>query len=229
MPRGSIAIIPAASTTFVSGVVPYPYRQEADFGYLTGILQHSVAVVQACGNAGACLATLWSCYPMQATVFKQVMHASHRLHCIFLCCRWPGTAQIHSLCSSSKPRGGQYYRSYPPRHMTLSCSWGLQPGQQVQHSNIRRREELVGVRLCHVMSQQPEHCSSFRTCSKPLISIRLWVMRSQNTSSTLCRFGYHLLLGIVQQGTCTEQLCLGSCQLSLSVAGSSMWHAKGME
>jgi len=52
MPRGSIAIIPAASTTFVSGVVPYPYRQEADFAYLTGILQHSVAVVQACGNAG---------------------------------------------------------------------------------------------------------------------------------------------------------------------------------
>jgi hypothetical protein len=53
MPRGSIAVIPAASTTFVSGVVPYPYRQEADFAYLTGILQHSVAVIQACGQAGA--------------------------------------------------------------------------------------------------------------------------------------------------------------------------------
>eukprot|EP00879_Flechtneria_rotunda_P028716 GHRR01030931.1.p1 GENE.GHRR01030931.1~~GHRR01030931.1.p1 ORF type:complete len:455 (+),score=161.77 GHRR01030931.1:479-1843(+) len=51
MPPGSIAILPAASLAYVTGVIPYPYRQDADFLYLTGIQQQAVAVIQAGGNA----------------------------------------------------------------------------------------------------------------------------------------------------------------------------------
>jgi hypothetical protein len=36
MPPASVAIIPAARQQFVTGVIPYPYRQDADFMYLTG-------------------------------------------------------------------------------------------------------------------------------------------------------------------------------------------------
>jgi hypothetical protein len=110
MPRGAVAVIPAAATAFVTGVIPYvsaraparawppqarqlaepqrhgspralaetlaapaprhvkrdlplplahprpqPYRQDADFGYLTGMAQHAVAVVvgEQGGGSGA--------------------------------------------------------------------------------------------------------------------------------------------------------------------------------
>lgn len=36
MQPGEIALAPAASQSFVTGVIPYPYRQDADFLYLTG-------------------------------------------------------------------------------------------------------------------------------------------------------------------------------------------------
>eukprot|EP00882_Tetradesmus_deserticola_P006395 GHRQ01006726.1.p1 GENE.GHRQ01006726.1~~GHRQ01006726.1.p1 ORF type:complete len:508 (+),score=199.91 GHRQ01006726.1:146-1669(+) len=52
MPPGSIAIIPAASLAYVTGVIPYPYRQDADFLYLTGLQQQSVAILQTDGSAG---------------------------------------------------------------------------------------------------------------------------------------------------------------------------------
>jgi hypothetical protein len=52
MPPGSIAIIPAASLAYVTGVIPYPYRQDADFLYLTGIQQQSVAIIENDGSAG---------------------------------------------------------------------------------------------------------------------------------------------------------------------------------
>lgn len=48
---GSIAVLPSASTIFMSGVVPYPYRPDPDFTYITGLLQHAVAVLQAGGVA----------------------------------------------------------------------------------------------------------------------------------------------------------------------------------
>lgn len=51
MPAGSIAIIPAASTAYVTGVIPYPYRQDADFLYLTGVQQQCVAVIETDGNS----------------------------------------------------------------------------------------------------------------------------------------------------------------------------------
>lgn len=51
IPPGSIAIIPAASQAFITGVIPYPYRQDADFLYLTGVHQQAVAIIQTGGNA----------------------------------------------------------------------------------------------------------------------------------------------------------------------------------
>eukprot|EP00878_Enallax_costatus_P017370 GHUV01018243.1.p1 GENE.GHUV01018243.1~~GHUV01018243.1.p1 ORF type:complete len:479 (+),score=103.96 GHUV01018243.1:841-2277(+) len=51
IPPGSIAIVPAASQVYITGVIPYPYRQDADFQYLTGVHQQAVAIIQTGGNA----------------------------------------------------------------------------------------------------------------------------------------------------------------------------------
>ena len=40
-----LAILPSSVVQFMSGIVPYPYRQDADFLYLTGIQQPGVACV----------------------------------------------------------------------------------------------------------------------------------------------------------------------------------------
>ncbi|KAK2079223.1 hypothetical protein QBZ16_002914 [Prototheca wickerhamii] len=46
MPRDSVAVLPATATAYMTGVIPYPHRQDADFLYLTGLDQPgSVAVV----------------------------------------------------------------------------------------------------------------------------------------------------------------------------------------
>lgn len=46
LPPGGVAVIPAAPQVFMAGVIPYPYRQDADFMYLTGIAQpQSIAVI----------------------------------------------------------------------------------------------------------------------------------------------------------------------------------------
>jgi hypothetical protein len=54
MPAGSLAIIPAASLAFIAGVIPYPYRQDADFMYLTGIQQQAVALIRTGGEPTRC-------------------------------------------------------------------------------------------------------------------------------------------------------------------------------
>lgn len=55
LPANSIAILPAASMQYMSGVIPYPYRQEADFAYLTGVQQsNTVAVVESACRGGQC-------------------------------------------------------------------------------------------------------------------------------------------------------------------------------
>jgi hypothetical protein len=51
MPPGSLAIIPAASLAFVAGVIPYQYRQDADFMYLTGVQQQAVALIRTGGES----------------------------------------------------------------------------------------------------------------------------------------------------------------------------------
>ncbi|KAL4859087.1 Intermediate cleaving peptidase 55 [Chlorella vulgaris] len=48
LPPGGIAVLPAAPLVYMSGVIPYPYRQSADFLYLTGITQpYAVAAVDS--------------------------------------------------------------------------------------------------------------------------------------------------------------------------------------
>ncbi|GIL85310.1 hypothetical protein Vretimale_10733 [Volvox reticuliferus] len=49
LPPGGAAILPAAATTYMSGVIPWPYRQDPDFFYLTGLTQHGLAVLTAPG------------------------------------------------------------------------------------------------------------------------------------------------------------------------------------
>jgi hypothetical protein len=49
MTPGSVAILPAASTAFMAGIIPYPYRPNPDLMYCTGLLQQAVAVIQAAG------------------------------------------------------------------------------------------------------------------------------------------------------------------------------------
>jgi Xaa-Pro aminopeptidase len=51
LPEGGIAVLQSAPQTFMAGVIPYPYRQDADFHYLTGIIQPGpVATIQANGK-----------------------------------------------------------------------------------------------------------------------------------------------------------------------------------
>ncbi|KAL6771209.1 ICP55 [Auxenochlorella protothecoides x Auxenochlorella symbiontica] len=48
MPLGSCALVPATAVAYMTGVIPYPYRQDADFLYLTGITQPgAVALITA--------------------------------------------------------------------------------------------------------------------------------------------------------------------------------------
>jgi hypothetical protein len=48
LPDGGVAVLQASRQVFMSGVVPYPYRQEANFQYLTGIQQHGALAVVRC-------------------------------------------------------------------------------------------------------------------------------------------------------------------------------------
>jgi len=51
LPEGGVAILQSAPQTFMAGVIPYPYRQDADFQYLTGIIQPGpIATIQANGK-----------------------------------------------------------------------------------------------------------------------------------------------------------------------------------
>ncbi|GFH26242.1 predicted protein, partial [Haematococcus lacustris] len=51
LPPGTLLVLPAAATIYMAGVIPYPYRQDPDFLYLTGLNQHAVAVMQCPGPA----------------------------------------------------------------------------------------------------------------------------------------------------------------------------------
>ncbi|GAQ92241.1 Putative Xaa-Pro aminopeptidase [Klebsormidium nitens] len=52
LPPRSVALLPAAPPVYMAGVIPYPYRQDADFAYLTGCLQPGgVAVLEKRGGA----------------------------------------------------------------------------------------------------------------------------------------------------------------------------------
>ncbi|KAF5836291.1 peptidase M24, structural domain-containing protein [Dunaliella salina] len=46
LPPGSVVVLQAANPQYMAGIIPYPYRQDPDFFYLTGINQIAVAVIQ---------------------------------------------------------------------------------------------------------------------------------------------------------------------------------------
>ena len=49
---GSIAILPAANPNYMAGIIPYPYRPDADLMYITGIMQQGVVAVLQAGVGG---------------------------------------------------------------------------------------------------------------------------------------------------------------------------------
>lgn len=52
MPRGAVALLPAATVKWRSGAVFYPFRQESDFLYLTGFQEpESICAIQNTGDA----------------------------------------------------------------------------------------------------------------------------------------------------------------------------------
>ena len=53
LPPQSLAIVPSAPTRYMAGVIPYPYRQAADFYYLTGVRQEGVAMLHKGRDEGA--------------------------------------------------------------------------------------------------------------------------------------------------------------------------------
>eukprot|EP00892_Ulva_mutabilis_P000914 jgi/Ulvmu1/10823/UM069_0059.1 len=44
LPVGALALVPSAAQQFKSGVIPYPFRQDADFLWLTGVQQEGLAI-----------------------------------------------------------------------------------------------------------------------------------------------------------------------------------------
>lgn len=53
MPANSFAVVPGAAAQYMVGLIPHPFRQDADFRYLTGVLQKSVvAVVESSSRGG---------------------------------------------------------------------------------------------------------------------------------------------------------------------------------
>ena len=53
LPAGGVALLPAAPRTFVAGVIPHPYRPDADFAHFTGVTQPGcVAAIVAGGGGG---------------------------------------------------------------------------------------------------------------------------------------------------------------------------------
>lgn len=89
MPPGSVAIIPAASLAYVTGVIPYPYRQDADFLYMTGIQQQAVALIRTGGASQAwagCFIcsrlTFLCCSESGCTHEASLVATSHLPHCI---------------------------------------------------------------------------------------------------------------------------------------------------
>jgi hypothetical protein len=60
LPDNSVAIVPSAPKRYVTGVIPYPYRQDADFYWLTGITQPGVAVLHKRRRAGVPLQSIFN-------------------------------------------------------------------------------------------------------------------------------------------------------------------------
>ncbi|KAK9822676.1 hypothetical protein WJX81_007251 [Elliptochloris bilobata] len=59
LPPGGVAVVPGSAKTYRTGAIPYPYRQDADFLYLTGITQQAVAVISAPSTPGEARYTLF--------------------------------------------------------------------------------------------------------------------------------------------------------------------------
>lgn len=56
MPANSFAVLPGAAAQYMVGMIPYPFRQDADFRYITGLLQKNlVAVVDSACRGTACI------------------------------------------------------------------------------------------------------------------------------------------------------------------------------
>ena len=54
LPPGGVALLAAAPKTFVAGVIPHPYRPDADFTHFTGVTQPGcIAAIVAGGGGGS--------------------------------------------------------------------------------------------------------------------------------------------------------------------------------
>jgi Aminopeptidase P, N-terminal domain len=62
LPAGALAILPSAPQRYMTGVIPYPYRQDADFRYFTGLTQEGVALFHKPAGGGGARAQLRPCY-----------------------------------------------------------------------------------------------------------------------------------------------------------------------
>ena len=52
LPPGGVALLPAAPRTFVAGVIPHPYRPDADFAHFTGVTQPGCIAAIVAGAGG---------------------------------------------------------------------------------------------------------------------------------------------------------------------------------
>jgi hypothetical protein len=87
LPTGSVAIIPAARQVYMAGVIPYPYRPDADFLYLTGVQQ----VRGGASSRQACAAPAPRALPWQVLPRMEGAPHGRRSHARAALCPLPPT------------------------------------------------------------------------------------------------------------------------------------------
>ena len=112
MPPDSLAVLPGAHMQYMSGVIPYRFRQEADFEYLTGIRQPDAVAVLECATRGRPCQQPTGCSSVAALHYHPSgpgwrpfqFSAALPLHARLLgcaCCRW----QAHCVPQGPQQKG----------------------------------------------------------------------------------------------------------------------------
>jgi len=118
LPADTVAILQAPPPTYVAGAVPYPYRPDADFAYLTGVRSpHSLAAISSATGSGHGAFTLfvpepsaslaqWEGLPLNAAAAEEVFGANAAFPLSQLSSRLPGflAGARRVFCDHSSPR-----------------------------------------------------------------------------------------------------------------------------
>ena len=127
LPVGALAVLTAAPTVYMTGVIPYPYRQHADFLYLTGLTQPGAAMtLQRTGDGDqhvyrlfvpdrAPNADLWNGWRVNRASAQAVFGAHHSHF----------AAELAQHVSQSQSQSASQSQSSPPPFMSSAAASGV--------------------------------------------------------------------------------------------------------